>query len=102
MHQWIDTLLELYICGVLTAEYFYGRSDLDIKREETRRQTKVEKRKKALATPQVPHSGGKKDVAVGSSAQGSSTESSSGKGDLEVRAMPKDGNASSVHDAPRP
>lgn len=40
MHQWLDTILELYICGILTAEYFYGRSDADIKREEKRKASK--------------------------------------------------------------
>ncbi len=40
MHEWLNTLLELYICAILTAEYFYGRSDADIKREEKRKQAK--------------------------------------------------------------
>ena len=45
MHGWIDTLIELYIAGILTAEYFYGRSDADIKREVTRKKAAREKYK---------------------------------------------------------
>lgn len=40
MHQWIDTLLELYIAVILTIEYLWGRSDTDIKKEEKRRAKK--------------------------------------------------------------
>lgn len=37
MHQYLDTFLELYIAVILTVEYFYGRSDSDIKKEEKRK-----------------------------------------------------------------
>lgn len=40
MHEWIDTLLELYIAIILTVEYLWGRSDTDIKKEEKRRAAK--------------------------------------------------------------
>lgn len=40
MHQWLDTILEAYIALILTLEYFWGRSDADLKREEKRKQTK--------------------------------------------------------------
>lgn len=40
MHEWIDTILEAYIALVLTVEYLWGRSDTDIKKEETRKRKK--------------------------------------------------------------
>lgn len=40
MHEWLDTFLELYIAVILTVEYFYGRSDSDIKKEEKRQANK--------------------------------------------------------------
>lgn len=40
MHQWLDTLLELYIAIILTVEYLWGRSDTDIKKEEKRKMNK--------------------------------------------------------------
>lgn len=40
MHSYIDTILEIYICCILTAEYFYGRSDADLKREEKRKKSR--------------------------------------------------------------
>lgn len=43
MHNWLDTFLEFYIAVILTCEYFLGRSDLDLKKEEKRRQAKKSK-----------------------------------------------------------
>lgn len=40
MHEWLDTILELYIAVILTVEYLWGRSDTDIKKEEKRRAAK--------------------------------------------------------------
>ncbi len=44
IHQWLDTLLELYICFILTMEYFWGRSDSDIKHEEKRKRAAKKER----------------------------------------------------------
>ena len=43
MHEWLDTLLECYICGILTLEYFFGRSDMDIKNEARKKRKAREK-----------------------------------------------------------
>lgn len=43
MHEWLDTLLEAYICLILTLEYFWGRSDMDIKNEVRRKKKAREK-----------------------------------------------------------
>lgn len=40
MHAWLDTIVEIYIAVILTVEYFWGRSDADLKREEKRRRKK--------------------------------------------------------------
>jgi hypothetical protein len=36
-HELIQDVLELYVCIILTVEYFYGRSDSDIKSEAKRK-----------------------------------------------------------------
>lgn len=40
IHSCLDTILEAYIAVILTVEYFYGRSDSDIKKEEKRKASK--------------------------------------------------------------
>lgn len=44
MHNWLDTILEAYIAYILTMEYYWGRSDTDIKREERRKAKKGKER----------------------------------------------------------
>lgn len=44
-YEVVSILLEAYIAGVLTAEYFFGRSDTDIKREAVRKKAAREKYK---------------------------------------------------------
>ena len=39
-YEIVSTILEAYIALILTAEYFFGRSDTDIKREESRKRKK--------------------------------------------------------------
>ena len=36
-HGWLDTVLEAYIAYILTREYYWGRSDTDLKREAVRK-----------------------------------------------------------------
>ena len=88
MHSWLDTILEAYIAYILTREYYFGRSDTDLKREETR------KAKKRVDSAQVSNSGGKKDMALGPTAQDSPKQSPSGEGAVEVRKVygPSDTN----------
>ncbi len=50
MHEWLDTILEAYIALVLTMEYFLGRSDVDLQREEKRKAKKREPRFENLTT----------------------------------------------------
>jgi len=40
IREWLMVGAELYICYILTREYYWGRSDMDIKREEKRKQAK--------------------------------------------------------------
>jgi hypothetical protein len=42
-HELISDGLELYVCIILTVEYFYGRSDSDIKSEAKRKKKAREK-----------------------------------------------------------
>lgn len=42
-HEWIRDIFDLYICAILTVEYFYGRSDKDIKNEAVRKKKAREK-----------------------------------------------------------
>lgn len=42
-YEVISTILEAYIAGILTAEYFYGRSDADMKNEAKRKRKFREK-----------------------------------------------------------
>ena len=42
-HELIQDGLEAYICLILTVEYFYGRSDSDIKSEAKRKKKAREK-----------------------------------------------------------
>lgn len=37
VYEIISLITEIYICGILTLEYFWGRSDMDIKNEEKKR-----------------------------------------------------------------
>ena len=99
MHNWLDTILEAYIAYILTMEYFYGRSDTDIKREEKRRKTKAEKR---VGSAQISYPSGEKDVAVGPSAQAGIKQGDAHKGSLEVREMPEASNESLVHNPKGP
>jgi predicted nucleic acid-binding protein len=39
-HELLRDAFDLYICVILTVEYFYGRSDTDLKKEEKRRAKK--------------------------------------------------------------
>jgi len=50
LHQWLDTILEAYIAYILTREYYYGRSDSDLKKEEKRRQAKKKPEYESLPT----------------------------------------------------
>ncbi len=43
LYEIITTLTELYIAGILTAEYFWGRSDTDMKNEAKRKRKFREK-----------------------------------------------------------
>lgn len=36
-YEAISTMLEAYIAGILTAEYFFGRSDMDMRNEAKKR-----------------------------------------------------------------
>lgn len=42
-HELLRDGFDLYICLILTLEYFYGRSDLDIKNEAKRKKKAREK-----------------------------------------------------------
>lgn len=42
-YEIIQTVLEAYIAGILTAEYFWGRSDTDMKSEARRKRKFREK-----------------------------------------------------------
>lgn len=54
-HKWLDTALETYIAYILTREYYWGRSDTDIKREVARRKAARAKQKaEAAQIPAVP------------------------------------------------
>lgn len=44
-HKWLDTGLETYIAYILTREYYWGRSDTDIKREVARKKAARAKQK---------------------------------------------------------
>lgn len=44
-HKWLDTALETYIAYILTREYYWGRSDTDIKREVARKKAARAKQK---------------------------------------------------------
>lgn len=44
-HAWLDTALEAYIAYILTREYYWGRSDTDIKREVARKKAARAKQK---------------------------------------------------------
>lgn len=44
-HHWLDTALEAYIAYILTREYYWGRSDTDIKREVARKKAARAKQK---------------------------------------------------------
>lgn len=44
-HKWLDTALEAYIAYILTREYYWGRSDTDIKREVARKKAARAKQK---------------------------------------------------------
>ena len=37
VREWLMLIAEYYLCGILTIEYFFGRSDTDIKKEESRK-----------------------------------------------------------------
>ena len=50
LHQWLDTILEAYIAYILTREYYYGRSDSDLKKEEKRKQAKKKPEFESLTT----------------------------------------------------
>lgn len=52
-HHWLDTALEAYIAYILTREYYWGRSDTDIKREMTRKKAAREKLRTEAATQPV-------------------------------------------------
>lgn len=51
LYEAVSTLLELYIAGILTAEYFFGRSDMDIRNEARKKAIKREKPEKSGALP---------------------------------------------------
>lgn len=65
MHEWLEKkeavwlfyvlmaelLVSLYSAVILTVEYFWGRSDTDIKREVVRKKAAREKRKAEAAVP---------------------------------------------------
>jgi len=42
-HELLQDGFELYICVILTLEYFFGRSDIDLKREAVRKRKAREK-----------------------------------------------------------
>lgn len=68
LHSYIDTVLEAYIAYILTMEYFFGRSDIDLKREEKRRQTK---KSKGVESTSVSSGGDKTNVVLEPGAPGS-------------------------------
>jgi len=43
LYEVSQTILEAYIAGILTAEYFFGRSDRDLKSEVKRKSKMREK-----------------------------------------------------------
>lgn len=43
IYEVLSLLFDLYICLVLTAEYFFGRSDMDMKNEAKRKRKFREK-----------------------------------------------------------
>ena len=43
LYEIVQTILEAYIAGILTAEYFWGRSDTDMKNEAKRKRKFREK-----------------------------------------------------------
>lgn len=71
LHSYVDTVLEAYIALILTLEYFLGRSDIDIKREEKRRQTK---KSKDLDASPLSRRSGEKDMALEPGAPGNPKE----------------------------
>lgn len=81
LHHWLDTLFEGYIAYILTMEYYFGRSDTDLKKEEKRKRAKA-----VVATP-LPHSSGTKDLAVGPSTQACTPAGASKQGDVVLREM---------------
>jgi len=40
VREWLMILLDFYICVILTIEYFWGRSDSDLK-NEAKKKTKI-------------------------------------------------------------
>lgn len=98
MHNWLDTILEAYIAYILTREYYWGRSDTDLKREEKRR----EARKKRVVPQQISHSSGQKDVEMGTPAPNSTTKSPDQQGNLEVRGLPQGSVTYKLCDSPGP
>lgn len=43
LYEVVSLVVETYIAGILTAEYFYGRSDADMKNEAKRKRKFREK-----------------------------------------------------------
>lgn len=44
MTDWLAIALDFYICVILTVEYFWGRSDMDIKNEAKKRAKMIKAR----------------------------------------------------------
>ncbi len=101
MHNWLDTILEAYIAYILTREYYFGRSDTDLKREETRKAKKRSNQAtQALDSAQISNSGGKKDMALGSPTQDSVAKSPDRQGPMEMREVPKGSDEDKLHNPP--
>lgn len=43
LYEALSLIFDTYICLILSAEYFFGRSDVDIKREANRKRKAREK-----------------------------------------------------------
>lgn len=96
MHNWLDTILEAYIAYILTMEYYFGRSDTDLKKEEKR------KAKKRVDPPQISRPSSSEDVAVGPATQISAQQGSINQGPLEMRKVYGPSDTDFLYNPPGP
>ncbi len=89
---------EVYICLILTVEFVY---DYWWNSRENRMKRR-KKNEKALGSTQISHSGGKKDLALGSSAQNGTSASFGAQGSVGLRAMQEGSNTDKLHNPQGP